>query len=227
MTGKTVMEKLLPILREKLPECEVREAFAGRAARKPDAPAVVLELLEEIRRPDEAVPEIKLGAVLYTPPDVEAADLFSALCAALAEIGAPVRSVAREKLRYDSGLGCFVAECVVRMGEKSASESGRETVTVSGKRLTAKSVKVTQTQERREYGEIGEADPHTVHCTETYTIRLTDLSGTGPFRFGELVELEYGGMRYTDCAVREMGAGSVVLTAEHAERSGEAEDGGI
>lgn len=227
MTGKALIEALRPALAERMPGCDVREALLGRASRRPETPAVVLAVLEETRKPGFAVPDVKLGATLYAAPGAETADLFPELCAALEAVGAPVVRVTREKPQYDSALGCTVSPCVARTGAETGSEGETETVEVSGKTVEVSGVKVTLDEKRREYGEVGESAPHTVRFARSYTMRLTGVRDAGAFRFGETYEVEFGGMRYADCTLKEMGGGSVVLAAGHAARAEEESDGGI
>lgn len=228
MNGTELLQALLGALAVRLPDCEVRGAFSGRGKRLLRQPAVVLELLEEVRKPGESVPDVRLGVTLYAPPGAGPADLLSEVCDALSGIGAPVRSVTRGKMRFDSAAGCVVAECTVRTGQDGTDGKPRAELSAAGVRLTAGSVRITENEKRREYGAVGEETPHTVRRTSTYTLRLTDVSDLSPFRFGRRFAVAFDGVRYGDCAVTELNGENVTLLAARAAEIGqEAEHGGI
>lgn len=211
MTGYEIARALTDRLKTALPQAQVREAYSGTFARRPECPVICIEVQRETVT-DGAV-RTKLGVWLYTPAKETAVDLFAAVCAALRGISCTVRSVVRDETRYDSALQCMVTTCTVEVASTVAAEN-RVALTIGGQACTADSVTVESEAKTLRLGSVGEEKPHAVVVGDTvYQLTVEGLAAPETVFAADNFAVSVSGRWYAPCSWKKIGGSRAVIEA--------------
>ncbi len=215
MTGREIAQALTERLKTELPQAEVRAAYGGQFARRPEQPVVCIDLQREAL--SDGAASARLGVWLYAPAMETAGDLFAAVCAALRGIACTVRSVVRGETQYDRALQCMVTACTVEVSSNATAEN-RLALTIGGYDCTADGVTVESETKTLRFGSVGEEKPHTVATGDTvYRLTVDGLAAPEAVFAADGFAVAVSGRMYAPCAWKKIAGNRAVIEAGGAE----------
>ncbi len=185
MGTNEILENLLALFREKIPEADFLRAWSGnQGSRAIFRPAVTAEVDSETVKPGSREERYRFRIFLPEGESGEKAEtLFAAMCRLAGESYPGFSAISRGGLERDRTTGVLSVSCSLSflvMTDGESSGTFGEKVVLGGREYTASSVKISMSRKGEELVSVGETEPFAVLGETTeYTVELEGIDASG------------------------------------------------
>lgn len=209
MTTSELLDGLLELFRENLPEADFFRGWPGRAgSRLPPRPVVAGEVEGETVKPGSQ--EVRYRFRIFLPAAAgadRAEELFAAMCSLAGERYPGFSAISRGGIERDKSTGLLTVDCslsfLTQMGGGGTEALGKK-VLLGGREYSVSGIRTSVGHKGEELISIGETVPFAVLGEETeYTVELDGIDVSGlenlagfTAELGEGPEAVYRGCRW-------------------------------
>ncbi len=207
MTANELLENLLKLFRDNIPDASFSQAYpGGKGSRAPTKPAVTGEVDGETVKPGSQ--ELRFRFRIFLPAGAGAdkmEDLFASMCSLAGQAYPGFSAISRGPVSRDSVTGLLTVSCSFSFLSQSESGDGAAQgtkVVLGGREYRASGIKTTIGKTGEELISIGETVPFAVRGERTdYTVELEGIDTSGLDRLAAFtVELSGSpGTVYKNC----------------------------
>lgn len=183
MNAPELLDSLLALFGENIPEADFFRAWRGRAeSRRFTRPAVTGEVDGETIKPGSE--EIRLRFRIFLPEEAggnKAEEIFAAMCALAGEKYPGFSAISRGAADRDKATGLLAVTCTLSfLSQSGGAEAQGSKVLLGGLEYRISGFKTSVSRKSQDLISIGETEPFTVLGEETeYTVELEGLDVSG------------------------------------------------
>lgn len=204
MQGTELLNELLSLFEEQIPEADFDRAYPGSpGSRRIFRPAVTGEVEGETLKPGSE--ERRYRFRIFLPENCgadRAEEIFAAMCALAGERYPGFSAISRGAADRDKSTGLLTVACSLSFLTKTeggSSAAGRK-VALGGKEFLVTGVKTTVSRKGQELVSIGETVPFATQGEETeYTVELEGLDVSGLENLANFTASLENGPTYEGC----------------------------
>lgn len=203
-TANELLEELLALFREKVPEADFLREWPGKPESRGRArPAVTGGIDQQTVKPGSE--EVRYGFRIFLPSGAgaeQAEDLFAAMCAAAGERYPGFFAISRGGAGRDKVTGMLEVDCSLSFLTQTGGGTGAQgrSVVLGGREYSVTGVKTSVSRKGQKLVSIGETEPFAVLGGGTeYTVELEGLETAGLENLAAFTAEIDGETRYYNC----------------------------